>query len=182
MNCLDHGHGDDVAPARPSGFINRSMSFSTNAEEIPTLPGAYILVIALLRPIFVKLGNRPPAPLAAGRYLYCGSAKGRGGLRARIARHMRRGKAIHWHIDHLTETGHVLGAWTLVEGQECDLVAALAGLPMPIERFGSSDCDRCGSHLLFWPGSFDDVVIRKAMLDRKRIGPQRGDHSRRRNA
>jgi hypothetical protein len=34
-----------------------------------------------------------------------------GGLRARLARQMRRGKPIHWHIDRLTEAGTVLGAW-----------------------------------------------------------------------
>jgi histidyl-tRNA synthetase len=66
---------------------------------------------------------------------------------------MRRGKAIRWHIDRLTEAGHVLGAWTIVGGRECDLVAALAHLPAPIEGFGSSDCDRCRSHLLSWSES-----------------------------
>jgi Uri superfamily endonuclease len=41
--------------------------------------------------------------LPAGRYLYCGSAKGPGGLKARLSRHMRRGKSVRWHIDRLTE-------------------------------------------------------------------------------
>jgi Uri superfamily endonuclease len=124
------------------------MDFWISAEGIPTLPGAYVLVIELPRPITVRLRNKPPVSLAAARYLYCGSAKGPGGLRARIARHMRHGKTMRWHIDYLTEVGRVRGAWTLVGGHECELVSALSHLPMPIEGFGNSDCRRCRSHLL----------------------------------
>jgi histidyl-tRNA synthetase len=111
-----------------------------------------VLVIELSRPIKLELANRPSATLAAGFYLYCGSAKGPGGLQARIARHMRRGKRIHWHFDNLTKAGCVLGAWAIVDGHECQLVAALSHLPMPIEGFGSSDCLGCKSHLMRWPG------------------------------
>jgi hypothetical protein len=52
------------------------------------------------------------------------TAKGPGGLAARLARHMRHGKAIRWHVDGLSEAGTVLGAWTFPGGDECDLVAA----------------------------------------------------------
>jgi Uri superfamily endonuclease len=66
---------------------------------------------------------------------------------------MCRGKPIHWHIDNLTEAGHVLGAWTIVGGDECQLVASLAHLPVPLDGFGNSDCRNCRSHLLHWPGN-----------------------------
>ncbi len=124
--------------------------FWTSASNIPAVPGAYILAVEVARPVKTRLRNRAPELLPAGRYLYCGSAKGPGGLRARIARHMRRGKAIRWHIDMLTEAGRVLGAWTVVEGEECELVAALQ-LPIAVEGFGNSDCQICKSHLLRWP-------------------------------
>ncbi len=145
------------------------MDFWTNVEEIPELPGAYVLAVELSQPLTVTLGNRQPASLPAGRYLYCGSAKGMGGLRARIARHMRCGKAIRWHIDNLTEAGRVLGAWTFAGGHECELVAALARLPAPIEGFGSSDCSRCRSHLLRWPEEptsllRQEVPLRSALI------------------
>ena len=130
-----------------------AVNFWTNADEIPALPGAYVLAIELLKPIAVSVHSGSPVSIAAGRYLYCGSAKGPGGLRARIARHMRHGKVIRWHIDNLTEAGRVLGAWTLVGGHECELVAALAHLPTPAGGFGSSDCRQCKSHLLHWPYS-----------------------------
>jgi Uri superfamily endonuclease len=65
----------------------------------------------LAEPILVTIGRKPRTELSAGRYFYCGSAKGPGGLRGRLARHMRRGKPVHWHIDQLTEYGIVLGSW-----------------------------------------------------------------------
>jgi Uri superfamily endonuclease len=122
--------------------------FWTTADEIPALPGAYVLAINLSELVVVSICRKPSAVLAPGCYLYCGSAKGPGGLAARLARHMRHGKAIRWHVDGLTEAGTVLGAWTFPGGDECDLVAALSHLPVPIEGFGSSDCRRCRSHLL----------------------------------
>ena len=121
-----------------------------NAQNIPVLPGAYVIAIDLARPLQIKLRNRPSEALPAGRYLYCGSAKGPGGLRARIARHMRRGKPRRWHVDLLTEAGRVLAAWTIVEGDECRLIAALACLRTPIDGFGSGVCQTCRSHLLRW--------------------------------
>ena len=128
----------------------RAAEFWTRAEDIPAAGGAYVLLIDLREPVVARIRDTC-APLAAGRYLYCGSAKGPGGLGGRIARHMRRGKSFHWHIDVLTVAGSVLGAWTFPGANECDLVAHLAHLPMPIEGFGSSDCRRCISHLLHWP-------------------------------
>ncbi len=116
--------------------------FHPTLDTIPPLPGAYVLVIRL---------DTPLPPLAPGRYLYCGSAKGPGGLRARLGRHMRKGKKIRWHVDRLTEAGHVEGAYVFEDGNECDLVARLSDLPIPWPGFGSSDCRRCQSHLLAWP-------------------------------
>jgi Uri superfamily endonuclease len=124
--------------------------FWTTADEIPALTGAYVLAINLSELVVVSICRKPSAPLAPGCYLYCGSAKGPGGLAARLARHMRHGKAIRWHVDCLTEAGTVLGAWTFPGGDECDLVAALSHLPVPIEGFRSTDCRRCRRHLLRW--------------------------------
>ncbi len=132
--------------------------FWTTADEIPALPGAYVLAISLSKLVVVSICRKPSAPLAPGCYLYCGSAKGPGGLRARVARHVRHGKAIRWHVDGLTEAGTVLGAWTFPGGDECDLVAALSHLPVPIEGFGSTDCRRCRSHLLRWPDTAETLL------------------------
>ena len=98
----------------------------------------------------MTLSGRSPIVLPAGRYLYCGSANGPGGLKARLLRHMRRGKSVRWHIDQLTERGLVIGGWIFPGGDECELVQMCSHLPMPISGFGSSDCATCRSHLLQW--------------------------------
>jgi len=118
--------------------------FHATAETVPAVPGAYVLAVAL---------DCAAAGLPPGRYLYCGSAKGPGGLKARLARHMRKGKAVRWHVDRIIEAGRVLGAWAFPGGDECALAQRLAGMgfPVPIPGFGSSDCRVCESHLLAWP-------------------------------
>jgi hypothetical protein len=77
------------------------------AEDAPKGPGAYVLLIELAEPLEVALPSKPKTTLETGRYLYCGSAKGPGGIRARLTRHMRVGKLIRWHMDRLTEAGTV---------------------------------------------------------------------------
>jgi Uri superfamily endonuclease len=126
------------------------LSFVSPADA-PAEKGAYALLIALQEPLPVKAG-RLAGVLSPGRYIYCGSANGPGGLRARIARHARKEKRAHWHIDQLTCTGEFLGAWIAVQASECGLNAELDALPIPLTGFGSSDCRRCQSHLRLWPG------------------------------
>ncbi len=120
--------------------------FILPACEAPATAGAYALWLRLDAPLDVRAG-KIVARLPAGDYLYCGSANGPGGLRARLARHMRREKRPHWHIDQLTTAGRVLGAFIVEGGSECALNAALAGLPIAAPGFGSSDCPRCAAHL-----------------------------------
>jgi Uri superfamily endonuclease len=133
-----------------SAIRTDALEFCANADAVPSASGAYILQIDLTQPVLVSTARQPPTGLLPGRYFYCGSANGPGGLKPRLARHMRHGKSLHWHIDQLTERGTVTGTWIVRNGRECDLVAMLAPLPMPIPGFGSSDCVRCRSHLLHW--------------------------------
>lgn len=128
------------------------MSLIFCASEAPPAPGAYALWLRLDAPLRAKAGRRH-ATLAAGDYLYCGSAQGPGGLRARLARHLRPRKSAHWHIDQLTAVGRPLGAFVRPGGSECALNAALAAFPVPLPGFGSSDCPRCASHLQFFPAA-----------------------------
>lgn len=122
---------------------------------LPTEGGAYVLVIHLESAVRPGLARFPGLELAPGWYVYCGSAYGPGGLRARLARYMKRGKALRWHVDRLTGAAtHVL-ALPVINGSECALFAALAGRPgfhVPAPGFGSSDCRSCESHLLYWAG------------------------------
>jgi Uri superfamily endonuclease len=149
--------------------LTAKLHFCASADAAPAAPGAYILQIDLDEPVLVKTASKPRAELPPGRYFYCGSAHGPGGLRSRLARHMRRGKSVHWHIDQLTERGTVTGTWIVCNGRECDLVAMLALLPMPVRGFGSSDCSRCRSHLLYSPTGeiFEELVASSPVLMRK---------------
>jgi hypothetical protein len=57
--------------------------FRASADDAPSLPGAYVVAIELAQPLTVALPGKPATRLSAGPYLYCGSAGGPGGLRAR---------------------------------------------------------------------------------------------------
>ena len=117
---------------------------------VPGAPGAYVLVLRLAEPAALDLPRLGNPVLPAGRYAYCGSARGPGGLAARIARHLRAEKPQRWHIDRLTAVAPVERIYWQAGGGECALVARLraAGATAPIPGFGSSDCRLCVAHLL----------------------------------
>jgi Uri superfamily endonuclease len=100
----------------------------------------------------VQVGRLGRFVFRPGWYLYVGSALGPGGLRARLTRHARAEKRLHWHIDYLLVQAELCQIWTAASAdrQECDWARTLAALPgawIPAPRFGASDC-RCAAHLL----------------------------------
>jgi len=120
-------------------------------ESLPATPGAYLLVISLEVPRVLEVGALGRLSFPAGHYAYCGNAYGPGGLRARIARHLRLGARKHWHVDHLRAAGRVVAVRVVADLVECVLVERLRALPgtsVPVPGFGSSDCRRCPAHLL----------------------------------
>lgn len=91
--------------------------------------------------------------LASGYYYYTGSCKRN--LMQRIARHLRkRDKSLHWHIDYLLQSQYakiiLIKIYRNENPDECriniDTLKRLNG-EIPIPGFGSSDCNRCPSHL-----------------------------------
>jgi len=127
------------------------------------LIGSYVLALRLDAPHTLHVGRLGALDLPAGWYLYAGSARGSGGLLARLARHRRRlgpDKRARWHIDYLREQATWGGAWGCAAGerQECAWAAALRGLPgaqVVAPGFGSSDCC-CPTHLVHVPVLPDD--------------------------
>ncbi len=122
-----------------------------NEPELPAVPGTYMLLLNLAQPVIAQVGRLGTVQLAAGWYAYVGSARGPGGLRARLRRHLRADKPLHWHIDALTAVAPVVAIWLDVspERLECTWarrVAALPGVTVPLDGFGSSDC-ACEAHL-----------------------------------
>jgi Uri superfamily endonuclease len=118
---------------------------------LPDAAGAYVMAIRLTDPLALDMRGTGAAVLAPGTYAYCGSARGPGGIRARVARHLRRDKRPHWHVDRLTAAGQVTAVAPSPGGSECALFAALRRLPgaqVPAPGFGSSDCKTCSAHLV----------------------------------
>jgi len=124
------------------------------AALLPAAGGAYLLLLRLDRPVRLPPKFRG-ATLPPGLYLYCGSARGRGGIRARALRHLRGAGRMHWHVDHLTRAATISGIAPLSGGLECALARALleTGARVPVRGFGSSDCRRCPAHLFAFPGT-----------------------------
>ena len=114
-------------------------------------PGAYALVIRLETMFAERIGALGEKVLTPGTYVYLGSARGPGGMEARVRRHLRRDKGRHWHIDYLTGAGTVTDIALWPGGDECALVDRLSAgqdVTVPAPGFGSSDCRLCPAHLL----------------------------------
>jgi Uri superfamily endonuclease len=97
--------------------------------------------------------------LQPGWYAYAGSAFGPGGLRARLARHLRGGSKRHWHIDYLRPHAPIYEIWYSPKTQNCEhrwaaALGHITGAQIPLPGFGSSDC-RCAAHLFFFAASAD---------------------------
>jgi Uri superfamily endonuclease len=140
-------------------------------DRLPAVAGAYALLIDLGRPAPLPPRFAPALVVAAGAYLYLGSARGGGGIRARCARHMAGDKSLRWHVDWLTTRARRVRALAVPGGDECVLAAALlaAGAGVPVPGFGSSDCATCPSHLL----SLDPAAALAVLSSLGDVSPRR---------
>jgi Uri superfamily endonuclease len=116
--------------------------------QIPSGPGTYILVLQLKRAARLRIGQFGTVHFEVGFYYYCGSARGPGGLAARIKRHLNVNKPVHWHIDYLRRRCDVCRVFFVESGErlECAFAKRLALEIVP--GFGSSDC-HCAGHLAY---------------------------------
>ncbi len=128
--------------------------------------GAYLVVLELERKALLEVGSLGAVRFPRGYYVYVGSAMK--GLAARLSRHKRKRKRLHWHIDYLRERARFVEALAFRSSRriECDLARAVSGLGRPFPPgFGSSDCS-CPAHLVHFerdPRSlraFQDVLGR----------------------
>ena len=128
-------------------------------EGLPGLPGTYVLVLVVENGQRVRVGRLGEFGIPPGWLAYVGSARGPGGLAARLARHLRHPKPLVWHIDFLRAVARPVAVWwaTGTDRRECLWAAALDQMPgasRPIPGFGASDC-RCPTHLFHFPGPPD---------------------------
>ena len=122
--------------------------------ELPVVPGTYALFFHLKQKRWIAIGKSGRFSFPTGYYIYLGSAKGPGGLCARLGRHLRGPGHLHWHVDYLHRFARVIAvSYTIGEGQlECCWSQALAQLPggqIIVPGFGASDCrSGCPAHLV----------------------------------
>ena len=120
-------------------------------EGVSNMTGAYILLLRLDESMNIRIAKQPCGRFAPGWYAYAGSARNKGGIRARLRHHFHSNKKQHWHIDRLTVGAAWIAALPVPGGVECNLLGELLQLPgfgVAMKGFGSSDCRNCESHLV----------------------------------
>ena len=114
----------------------------------------------LERRVTLQVGKLGEVSLGPGRIRYYGSARGPGGVRARVVRHLRpAGRRAHWHVDALTSRVEVTRVMVAVETEECALVRRdpeAGRWPFAVRRIGSTDCRSCEAHLSVDHAGFRD--------------------------
>lgn len=121
--------------------------------DIPNEIGSYCLIFHLKNSINVSIGRLGTFLFNSGYYYYFGSAKGSGGLRARVNRHISMEKKKFWHVDYLRP--HMIfkaAVFTMQTNQECawfQKIEENSYFDVPVKGFGASDClSSCKAHLL----------------------------------
>ncbi len=107
---------------------------------------SYQLVLKVHEKINIRVGKLGTFAFAPGYYIYTGSA--RRNMEARIQRHLRKDKTVHWHIDYITEEKTV----EIVDVRRSDLDECILNKntcgTIVAPGLGASDCrNHCGSHL-----------------------------------
>jgi sugar fermentation stimulation protein A len=109
--------------------------------------GNYLLLLKLPEGRKISVGKLGGIPFRPGYYVYVGSAMAN--LSARMERHRRLRKTLHWHIDFLRAEAEFQAVLPIRSSSslECRLAQDLKNISeWSYPRFGSSDCD-CPSHL-----------------------------------
>lgn len=131
---------------------NRVVVIDDFSSFPPAVKGEYILTLELNRAAKIDYLSYKNFRLERGFYYYFGSARGPGGLAARVSRHLKKDAVIHWHIDKLKAFARVTDICLLPEAEksECRLAAYFGNISgsVIIPKFGCSDCG-CPSHLVY---------------------------------
>lgn len=131
------------------------MSWHDVPVDDGTLPGdsgSYILEFRLARPVELDAGRFEGHRVGPGRVRYYGSARGPGGIAARVNRHLDdANETLHWHIDYLTSLASVDRVYVEPGADECELVERDRRdetWQIVVSGFGATDCASCDAHLL----------------------------------
>jgi len=155
-----------LRPGRPIRLLDIPWQF---IEQEAHDRGAYLLLLRLPKSTKIAVGSLGTISLLRGWYVYAGSAMQN--LSARIARHVRKRKRFHWHIDFLRDAADECHAVPIRSStrDECEIASSLGAVFFPGPRgFGASDCD-CPTHLFrcvenpFHRRDFHDLLERFRM-------------------
>jgi len=138
---------------------------SNIVEACSTIPsnckGVYSLILGVESDEGLKIGSLGSQWVEKGYYVYIGSAKGPGGVRARLCRHIHGCGSKHWHIDYLRDIAKPI-AFTYCcreKVSESWLYEIFAVRLQPyIKGFGSSDNPRVYSHLFRCGDSIEECL------------------------
>ena len=116
--------------------------------------GTYALILLSAADQLIEIGKLGRFAVPRGFYVYVGSARGPGGLKARIAHHERISQRPHWHMDYLRPALHLKEVWYTYDSKQhehywAEALGCLRRATIPIAGFGSSDCS-CKSHLFLF--------------------------------
>lgn len=110
--------------------------------------GDYCVILEVKEEMTIPVGSLGDVHFQAGFYVYVGSAKKN--LAARLARHQRKRKGMHWHIDYLRQKAAVVAVVPIrtTDDLEHDLAKAVGDIAAwSVPRFGCTDCKGDASHL-----------------------------------
>ena len=129
--------------------------------------GTYALLLRAEVEQIIAVGALGRMTVRPGLHIYVGSAFGPGGLRARVRRHARGDRALHWHVDHLRAVTRLEAVWYTHddERRECTWATVLrdaSGARGPRDGFGASDCD-CAAHLIAFDESPSLSTFRRSV-------------------
>lgn len=167
----------DCDRAGNAQVVNPDVSIEMGPVDLVTNDGGgYLLIVYVAQKTALDFGLRHTEELRVGYYVYVGSAMR--GITARLARHRRKRKNHHWHIDYLLDVGTLTATYPILTRSriEHDLameVGAVADGSVP--GFGATDSS-LRSHLFYFgddPATrrdFVEVVFRHRHLDIGSIG------------
>ena len=117
-------------------------------------PGTYVLVLSSRSTDLIQIGRLGDLQLQSGYYVYVGSAFGPGGVRARLAHHLKLSSRPHWHIDYLRAHPRVDEIWYRLDTRRwehvwAERISLAERASVPLVGFGSTDCG-CESQLFFF--------------------------------
>jgi Uri superfamily endonuclease len=145
------------------------ITISVDPAWLPATPGCYIFIGRMDSPAAATIGALGPQRFLPGDYAYVGSARGPGGLAARIGHHLRTTDRSRWHLDYLRPFLQPAAVWFSTdnaahEHRWADALGTIRGATLCSPGFGSTDC-RCVTHL------FHFLRMPRRRTFRKHLGP-----------